>query len=87
MQNYLLCGNRLNSSLRKINLFTAKFSRLLQEHFLLSAMMLCAQVRIKGILFALITALGWMSKEAGIYVLLSGIANAPFFSPSGADRL
>lgn len=27
--------NRLNSSLRKINLFTAKFSRLLQQHFLL----------------------------------------------------
>ena len=58
--------------------FYSKILPFIAAAFSPSAMMLCAAGMIKGIL-ALITALGWMSKEAGIYVLLSGIANAPFF--------
>ena len=58
--------------------FYSKILPFIAAAFSPSAMMLCAAGMIKGIL-ALITALGWMSKEAGIYVLLSGIANSPFF--------
>lgn len=58
--------------------FYSKILPFIAAAFAPSAMMLCAAGMIKGVL-SLITTLGWMDKTAGIYVLLSGIANAPFF--------
>lgn len=43
-----------------------------------STMVICGAGIIKGLL-ALVSTLGLLSAESGLYVLLSGIANAPFF--------
>lgn len=43
-----------------------------------STMVICGAGIIKGLL-ALLTTFGWMSSESGIYILLSGVVNAPFF--------
>lgn len=43
-----------------------------------STMVICGAGIIKGLL-ALITTFGWMPTDSGLYILLSGVANAPFF--------
>ena len=58
--------------------FYSKILPFIAATFSPSAMMLCAAGMIKGIL-ALLVALNWMNSSSGIYVLLSGIANAPFY--------